>query len=321
MNSQINQYLLYAFSCFIFASCTKTTNDLGNYSNLGTNSGTNIYVAGNNGTNPVIWKNNTPEVLSSSIGYASQIILSGNNVYVAGISGQNNNSSPGGPGGEYVYWKNGIQQNIIAGGPEEISPSIAVSGTNVFYSYFDCFRNGVVEPLQGKGSGFIESVFASGTDFYAIGNDSVGHAAYWKNGVVNEVPFASCMYVSGNDVYLGGDNAYWKNGVITSLAVTSDSSTITNINSIFVAGNDVYVSGDLLVQTMGGINAPAYWKNGVEYDLPLNGAITGITTSIFVFGSDVYISGWTSSAGAVYWKNGVETILSLKGIANSIYVQ
>jgi len=317
MNSCSNNFLLLVFSCFFFVSCAKSANGVGG----NTSRGTNIYVAGSNGINPVIWKNNAENILASSKGSASQIIISGSDLYVSGICKQNLYSSPGGPGGEYVYWKNGIQHDIVAGGPEELTPSIAVLGNDVLYSYFDCYLNGIILPLQGQGSGFVSSVFATGADLYVTGSDSSGHAVYWKNGVLNAVPFASCIYVSGNDVYLGGENAYWKNGVITSLGSAISGSVISNENSIFVSGNDVYVSGDLLVQTMGGANAPAYWKNGVEYDLPLNGAVSGITTSIFVFGSDVYVSGWTSSAGAVYWKNGEETILSRSGIANSIYVQ
>jgi hypothetical protein len=74
------------------------------------------------------------------------------------------------------------------------------------------------------------------------------------------------------------------------------------------------------VPANGGSNAPAYWKNGVENDLPLNGASYGNATSIFVSDSNIYVSGYTS-AGAVYWKNGVETILSSSGSANSVYVQ
>jgi hypothetical protein len=98
-------------------------------------------------------------------------------------------------------------------------------------------------------------------------------------------------------------------------------SVVPSVNSIFVSGNDVCASAILIVPANVGSNAPAYWKNGVEHDLSLNGAGSGYTTSIFVHGSDAYAAGWTSTSGAVYWKNDVETILSSRGFASSIYVQ
>jgi hypothetical protein len=114
---------------------------------------------------------------------------------------------------------------------------------------------------------------------------------------------------------------YWKNDVATYLQSSIPGSYQTSISSIFVSGNDVYASANLIVPTKNGLaNAPAYWKNDVEYDLPLNGADYGLATSIFVSGLDVYVSGWTS-AGAVYWKNGIQTILSPGGTASSIFVQ
>jgi hypothetical protein len=333
MNSFSPNYLLFVFSCFIYVSCTKTTNS------ISANTGTNIYVAGNNGTNPVLWKNGTANMLSSSVGSANQVIVSGNDVYVAGISPESQNLDPGGPSGQYVYWKNGIQNNI--GGFEfvEFPSSISVGGNNVYYSNSNCWINGARITLQGQGSGYVQSTFAVGTDIYFAGSDSVGDAVYWKNGKLNVVaqgyyptyssgsdPSAFCIYTSGNDVYVGGssiDNTavYWKNGIATTLKSAISGSYVTSVISIFVSGNDVYASANLIVPTHGGVNAPAYWKNGVVYDLPLNGATNGNTSSIFVSGSDVYVAGWTSSAGAVYWKNGVETILSSSGQANSIYIQ
>ena len=126
------------------------------------------------------------------------------------------------------------------------------------------------------------------------------------------------MYLGG--VNTGGLAAYWKNSQETDITALHPNDYFTGIHSIFVLDGDIYLTGYLVVPANGGTNAPAYWKNGVEYDLPLNGATYGSATSIFVSGTDVYLTGETSD-GAVYWKNGVETILSSTGSAIGIYVQ
>lgn len=317
------RYLLFVI---FIASCTKTPQS----TNQAT--GPTVYVVGDNGTHPVLWKNGIADILASSDGSARQVLVSGNDVYVAGASGENDNLSPAGSVGQYVYWKNGVSNNI--GAPEFLgSPSsVAVAGNNVYYSGTAFWENGAAVTLNGLGSGFLSAVFAAGNDIYVVGSDSVGDAVYWENGVLHVVaqgdspdtdPYLTCLYVSGNDVYLGGANVagmavYWKNGVVDTLRTAISGGYVAVTRSIFVSGNDVYAAGTVLI--IGGVYAPAYWKNGVEYDLPLNGAVYGSANAIFVTGPDVYVAGGTS-AGAVYWKNGVETTLSSTGSANSIYVQ
>ena len=333
MNSISHNCFLFISSCFIFIliSCTKNT--------VSTSPGPNIYVAGNNGINPVLWKNGTADILSTSMGSSNQVIVSGNDIYVAGTSEVVETLSPGGPSGKYVYWKNGIQNDISDVLLNAGSSSISVSGNNIYYTNSNYWQNGSFVTLKGQGLGIVSSIFAVGNDVYVAGSDSVGDAVFWKNGLLGVLskgyyptsnsgsdPFALCIYVAGNDVYVGGstiDNTavYWKNGVATNLQSTISGSVVPSVNSIFVSGNDVYASAILIVPTNGGSNYPAYWKNGVEHDLPLNGAGSGYTTSIFVYGPDVYVVGWTSTSGAVYWKNDVETILSARGFASSIYVQ
>lgn len=335
MNSLKYKFLLIISLLLIGNSCTKTNNS------TVFNAGIVIYVAGDNGTNPVLWKNGVEEILSSTIGSASKVFLSGNDVYAAGSCEISSESflTPAGPAGQYAYWKNGIQNNM--GSPRFLEGlvSISASGNDLYYSTsYQLWENGSIITLKGRGYGYISSIITNGTDVYFAGSDSVGDAVYWKNGELNVVaqgyyptyssgsdPSVYCMYVSGNDIYIGGvsidDRAvYWKNGVATYLQSSINGSYITNIHSIFVSGNDVYAIGNLVVPTNGGINAPAYWKNGVEIDLPLNGAKYGNPTYIFVSGSDVYVSGYTSD-GAVYWKNGIERVLSSQGTANSIYIQ
>jgi hypothetical protein len=334
INSARYKFLIFIFSLLIIDSCTKT-NDSAVY-----NAAISVYVAGDNGTNPVLWKNGVEEILSTTIGSASKVFVSGNDVYVVGTCEISPGSllTPAGPGGQYAYWKNGIQNNMGSPGFLEGFVSLAASGNDLYYSTsYQLWENGRIISLPGRGSGYISSIIASGTDVYIAGSDSVGDAVYWKNGELNVVtqgyypshssgsdPSVYCMFVSGNDVYIGGTSTddravYFKNGVATYLQSSITGANIANVRSIFVSGNDVYATGNLIVPANGGSNTPAYWKNGVEIDLPLNGAKYGNPTSIFVSGSDVYVSGTTSDA-AVYWKNGIERILSSQGTANMIYV-
>src|SRR5450755_4484251 len=77
--------IVLAVSFFIISSCTKTTNTKGIIV-TGTAPDTTIYIAGNIGTNAVLWKNGIPDTLSSTISTANQVILAGTDVYVAGVS-------------------------------------------------------------------------------------------------------------------------------------------------------------------------------------------------------------------------------------------
>jgi hypothetical protein len=325
MDSLSRLPFVFVFLMMFFVSCTKSTTNISNAN------GSGIYIVGSNGKNPVLWKNGAMQVLSPTGGSASQVQVYNSTLYIGGISGQSTSgfNNPGGPGGENAYWINGVQYKISASlNPGRVS--FAFSGNNFYYTDgFDLYENGSIISLPGKPTGYIASVFAAGSDIYVAGSDSVGDAVYWKNQTMYVVeqgyypthssgsdPSVFCLFVSGTDVYMGGINAgdtavYWKNGLATPVVAS------TTINSLFVSGGDLYFTGYLIV---GGMTAPAYWKNGVEHDLPLNGAAYGNATSILVSGTDVYVTGQTSQ-GAVYWKNGVEIILSSKGTANDIYVQ
>jgi hypothetical protein len=321
MDSLSRLPFVFVFLMVFYVSCTKSTNSPAN------SNGAGIYIVGSNGENPVLWKNGDMQILSPTGGYASQVQVYKNNIYIGGISNQTIGalSNPGGPGGESVYWINGVQKNISAvlnPGPT----SLAFSGNNFYFDNgLHLYENGSIISLPGKPVGFLASVFVAGSDVYVAGADSVGDAVYWKNQMMHVVeqgfyptynsggdPTVVCLFVSGTDVYMGGINAgdtavYWKNGQETPVP----SPRIAAINSIFVSGEDLYFTSN---------SFPAYWKNGMEYDLPLNGAAYGNATSILVSGTDVYVTGETSE-GAVYWKNGVEIILSSAGTANGICVQ
>jgi hypothetical protein len=317
MDSLSRLPFLFVFLMVFYVSCTKTNSSANS-------NGAGIYIVGSNGENPVLWKNGAMQILSPTGGFASQVQVYKNNIYIGGISNQTIGalSNPGGPGGESVYWINGVQKNITAllnPGPT----SIAFSGSNFYFDNgYHLYENGSIISLPGKPLGFLASVFVAGSDIYVAGADSVHDVVYWKNQMMHVVeqgfysthnsvgdPSVYCLFVSGTDVYMGGSNSgdtavYWKNGQENPVF------GISAINSIFVSGEDLYFTST---------SASAYWKNGVEYELPLNGAVYGNATSILVSGTDVYVTGETSE-GAVYWKNGVEIILSSAGTANSIYV-
>ena len=163
-------------------------------------------------------------------------------------------------------------------------------------------------------------------DVYVSGQQE-GRAHYWKNGIAVNLPngtMANSIYVSGNDVYLAGQEylgggihqiaKYWKNGISINL---TDSISYAGANDIYVYGNDTYVAGWESV----GIPYAKYWKNGTAVHLP-NG---GFATSIYVLNNDVFVAGIdTGQTIAKYWKNGVGINLNTNGsdysIANDIYV-
>jgi len=345
-------YHLFVIPCLILISCAKTANNGNSVPPHDSTSVTNIYIAGDNGTNPILWKNGIADTLSSTIGSASQVIVSGSDVYVSGfyqgIQDTNSSGNPTPPSmGQYTYWKNGIPNNIGGFGNITYLSFISVAGDDIYFANSSGWKNGSII-IQGMS--IVQSCFASGNDIYFVGSDSVNDAVYWKNGNLNIVspfrgrgfttPHADRIYVSGNDVYVGGmyDRAvYWKNGVVHFLQPrTTDSSFVSTISSIFVSGNDVYTTGYIIpIFAPPGVNiGPAYWKNGIEHDLSVNAPFdfntSYGTSSIFVIGSDVYVAGYSLTLvspalpyahSAIYWKNGAETVLSASGIANSIYVQ
>lgn len=288
-----------------------------------------VYVAGDDGVNPVLWIDGKAQTLATDGGFASQVLLAGSEVYVAGVSDQGTNPSltPAGPYGQYGYWKNGAETRV--GTPKFLmSPiAIAVNGNDVYFSNGPLYKNGSSVSLAGLGEqGFVCSAMTVAGDVYLAGRDSTGNGVYWKNGVLHLVAATQpigpaiqiyCMYVSNGDVYVGGSDlqdrgAIWINGLEHQMPWP-----LWDVVCIFVDGSDVYSISHVVVNNF---NIPAYWKNGVQVNLPLNGAAYGNATSIFVSGGDVYVTGVTSH-GAVLWKNGVEKVLSSRGEAFSVAVR
>jgi hypothetical protein len=325
-----HSYLPAAITCLLFAACAKTSQE----PVLTGPAGTHVYIAGNNGTNPILWTDGSEQMLSQSKGSANQVVKSGVDIYVAGYcGGYGAVINPGGPAGVFAYWKNGQQTTVGDTVLLLMQPSIAIAGGSLYFSNGPLWDNGVSGTLPEQGLyGQIREVFASGKDIYAVGSDSEENVVYWKNGDLNVVekgnrtisyPVADCIYVSGGDVYVGGFDAagrpaYWKNGVVTELQPSDPGTLVSQAISIFVLGNDVYVVGNYYSPTT--YLQPAYFKNGVQQTLALNGAKFGSASDIYVSDSTVYVVGSTAD-GAVCWKNGVETVLSPVGSANSIIVQ
>ncbi len=88
----------------------------------------NIYVAGNNGKNATLWKNNQPTNLypGDQNFEGTSIFIKGNDVYVSGLGGdlQTNLS---------WYWKNGVLTNLNRGEAGlEMAHSVAVGKENIY---------------------------------------------------------------------------------------------------------------------------------------------------------------------------------------------
>ena len=293
-----------------------------------------VYVTGDDGTNPILWTNGKAQTLATSGGFGAQVLLNGSDVYVAGISGEDsfNNRGVAGLFANYTYWKNNVGNTISTSQWVRDPVAFAINGSDIYYSGGQAYKNGTLVTLAGFGGrGYLSAATSAGGNVYLAGGDSVGNGVYWKNGVMqvvipNLTPSTGgvgilSIFVAGNDVYIGGTDpqqqaGIWKNGVEKTIH-SFGGQELFNVRAIFVSGDDVYSTSNWVLN---GANAPAYWKNGVQVNLPLNGATYGNANSIFVSGNDVYVAG-TTSQGAVLWKNGVGTLLAAGGEANSVVVQ
>ena len=177
-----------------------------------------------------------------------------------------------------------------------------------------------------------DDIYVAGYEFTAIGGFSV--AKVWKNGIGISLTggtsdaIARSVYVSGNDVYVAGDEKngagnsvakLWKNGIAENL---TDGSRTASAFSVFVSGLNVYVAG--MEKNTAGVYVAKVWKNGIP-EVWSDGIQSATLTSLCVSGNDIYAVGWggLNSPVAKIWKNGVATILSNNSqslIANSVSV-
>jgi hypothetical protein len=240
-------------------------------------SGNDVYVCGKVDDKPVYWKNGELVELPlnrSDGGDAESIYVSGNDLYVVGTAI--------GP----VYWKNGklVELPSVYFGRNY---SIYVSGNDVYISgpvskKTSYWKNGEIIELPTKEhGGGTSTIYVSSNDVYVCGAvvtdyinfyNSSNKAVYWKNGKLVELPSidnkisnAQSIYVSGNDVYVGGninlDPVYWKNGELVTLPngivyYNAESVYVSafSVDSFYISDNDVYACGS-------GSNCVVIWKN------------------------------------------------------------
>jgi hypothetical protein len=253
--------------------------------------GTDVYVVGNTISNnsntfqATVWKNGVATLLTSdpSGGEARSIAISGNDVYIAGYSRDANNHPVA------TYWKNGVK--TVIGEEDSEASAIAVKGSDVYMA----------------GYMFV----------YDSPNSGDQWAAIWKNKTITRLNSnysvdATCIALSGDDIYVTGNIVYWKNGVETKL---SNSSVDVKITSIAVNGLDVYLGGTEAAVLSSAGNMITYWKNGVPAILSDPGPIE--VNSIALNGQDIYLAGFMNHA-ATLWKNGKPVQLSPNSSASCI---
>ena len=150
-------------------------------------------------------------------------------VYIAGTAFHNGVPSA-------KLWKNGEDQNLIDGSIPSSAHSVFVSGQDVYVA------GDITLARDYKSSPFTRAK-----------QWDDGHAVLWKNGVIqyieDEASQARSVYVSGEDVYVGGSwegngrghfgsvTAVWRNGIREDYGEG-------RANSIFVFDGDVYAAGD-----------------------------------------------------------------------------
>jgi hypothetical protein len=247
--------------------------------------GSDLYVAGFDGTNAAVWKNGVGTQLGN--GDARSIFIAGGDVYIAGFT----NSTSGG-NQTATLWKNGTANQLDNG--NSWASSVYVAGTDVHVAgsggsaaHTTVWRNGL-EAQLGSGDGEPRSIYVVGTDEYIAGS------TYNAN--------------------IGGLTAtVWKNGVATHLG-----SGTGNAQSIYCIGTDVYVAGAMYDATSQHY-FPVVWKNGVATPLGTWGA----AYSVYVVANDIYVAGCMNDANGTQivtvWKNGVATQLG-SGYAMSVFV-
>lgn len=203
------------------------------------------------------------------------------------------------------YWLDGVGNYLTNGSHPAYAHSIFVSGNNDVYI---------------TGEEFVEDAFTN--QFMA---------AYWENQQITfltngqQTPISSgaSVFVSGNDVYVGGFEyksgaqyaTYWKNGAVNVVGPKFSSAT-----SIFVLGKDVYLAGGYPSDTtrLSTINA-VYWKNGTAVNLTTGGT-AGNVSSITSSGTHVYTAGYADFADGqhtAYWKDSTVVELANSPVGSS----
>jgi hypothetical protein len=301
--------------------------------------GNSVYVAiyeypnSSNSSVPKLWKDGVFTNLSNSTGraYATSVYVFGNDVYLAGHKDAfipfNNQT--------YLVsyaqlWKNG--EELTIGSEYSQATSVFVANNNDVYVAGYEYVIQDAGALKSAGFSPFEPDFvckyqlpekaAAVTKSSSLDAKRQCFATLWKNGKAqyltdgNYLALAYSVYVTGNDVYVAGEerNAQgksvaklWKNGNVQNL---TDGSYSAGAKAVFVKGNDVYVAG--YEHNAQGMSVAKVWKNGAAQNLTNGTTLHGWAHDVYVSGNDVYVVGSeiniTQQGGghvAQLWKNGV----------------
>ncbi len=265
-------------------------------------SNNNIFVAGieSNGSNNVvnIWKNGqTLYTLTDKPLQSWSVAVSGNDVYVTGNEYDETEINKIVSTGK--VWKNGQVLYTFSDKQQSTNAaSIAVSDNDVYVAGSEngiakLWKNGQVFYTLSDEQNYSSaiSVAISGNDIYVAGNENVGYETIglnnavkvWKNGQLlyklansygSQYTYASSMFVSGNDVYVVGDEMIesysvrkiWKNGQILYDQPDFPYLTLTHSSSadaVYVMDNEVFVAGSEC-KGVNGQRVVMLWKDGVS---------------------------------------------------------
>lgn len=194
-------------------------------------SGSDIYIAGSEGSSAVYLKNGVKTTLSGTSAYATGIGVRGSQLLIYGNSYNSGGSTP-------TVWVDGFRYAFPALSIEE---GLLIVGTDLYVTGVGYtteggyFKNTTFVPLPGNSPVKVYDIaIAANGDVYCGGSE--------KNS-------------------LNGDRVAcsWKNGVKTSL---DPGTVISEVTSAFVSGSDVYFGGYVASGSTGGSQQPCIWKNG-----------------------------------------------------------
>ncbi|WP_343558935.1 lipocalin family protein [Sphingobacterium sp.] len=251
-------------------------------------SGNDIYVAGNIGGQAVYWKNGQEVRLpkgEKDFNKAYSIIVKNGDVYVVGYYRDYRRT----PYDLAMYWKNGQAVELPISKKDysfatfiaAVDNDIYIIGSNTAHEvlYWKNFQ--IVETISDLKD--VSAIAQLQGTAYAVGTTQSGQAGYWKNGRTESLSAilgkATCVAISGNDVYVAGvddNNANrftdetdvgkcWKNGQLLANLKEADT-LIYKPLSMAVSGNDVYIVGYSWV--VNNVAPPKLMKNGHIIRLP-----------------------------------------------------
>jgi len=270
-----------------------------------------VYVVGNDGSKPIMWKNglsvDLPLIAGNVSGAASSVYVTGSDIFIAGYQNDGNVN-------QAVLWKNGETVQLVN-----------------YYLVQDAKAN---------------AVYAVGNDTFVAGyqrykTPNRDGAVYWKNrSPVALMPpgnysVANSIFVQDNDVFVVGHEVsdgrteakLWKNNnAFTPLA--DGTTKISSAESIYISGTNIYIAGYQVNPVTNKYEAKL-WENGFETILPLSdGTDFSWARAVYASGVDTYVAGYQNKNGkriATVWKNKLAITTLTDGTneaeANGIFVK